>query len=265
MLTRVLTGIIGFILSIYIINFGGLVLKIALLLCVITCLTEFYKAMSKKILPIHTMGYILSIEYIFVLTKFNFAKFLIMFSTFIIAILIFLVFEYLKTNIIDCVITFFGFFYITFLLSFIFLVRRRPDGNFFVWLIFISAWGCDTFAYFTGKISGKNKLAPQLSPKKTIEGSIGGILGAVLSAYLYSKIFSRLYKLNYSHINFTCVIICLIGAIFSQLGDLAASAIKRNRNLKNYGDILPGHGGLLDRFDSVLFTAPIVYIYLYFF
>jgi phosphatidate cytidylyltransferase len=226
-------------------------------------LTEFYRALSQKFLPIHTLGYLLSIGYVFILNNFVFSKFLVMFSAFIIALLIFLVFESLKTNIIDCVITFFGFFYITFLLSFIFLVRKQTYGNFFVWLIFISGWGCDTFAYFIGKIFGRNKLVPNLSPKKTIEGALGGIIGSVVVSYFYSFFFANAFGINYSKINFLCVIICFVGAIFSELGDLSASAIKRYKHLKDYGNILPGHGGFLDRFDSILFTAPIIYIALY--
>jgi phosphatidate cytidylyltransferase len=151
-------------------------------------------------------------------------------------------------------ITLFGVFYITFLLSFVILIRNKTNGNILIWLVFISSWGCDTFAYFTGKLFGKHKLTEKISPKKTIEGSIGGSLGVLLISWSFVYFFN---------LNYLYILVCFIASIFSQFGDLAASAIKRNTSLKDYGIILPGHGGFLDRFDSVLFAAPIIYFLLY--
>ena len=105
---------------------------------------------------------------------------------------------------------------------------------------------------------GKHKLAPVLSPKKSVEGAIGGVVGAAVLGALYATLINRFAPgadagiLQYA-------LICGIGGIISQVGDLAASAIKRNHDIKDYGKLIPGHGGILDRFDSVIITAPIIY------
>lgn len=263
MFVRVLTSLAGFPFIVFLLHFGRWLLQFAIFLCSIICLSEIYNALSKRKLAVHILGYLLSAGYVFILNGFTFTKFIILFSSFIIALLVFLVFNHMNTNIMDCIITFFGFFYVTFLLSFIFLVRKQIYGEFFVWLIFISAWGCDTFAYFTGRFFGKNKLIPGLSPKKTVEGAIGGILGATLISILYCIFFAQYFNVKFLNLTAFCGIICFVGSVFGQLGDLSASAIKRYGDLKDYGSVLPGHGGFLDRFDSVLFTAPIVYIFLY--
>ncbi len=264
MLIRVLTGVLGLPLIFFLLHAGGTLLQIAVLISSLICLYEVYNAFAKKFMPIHVLGYLLSVAYIFILNNFTFVKFILVVGSFIISLLILLVLDHSNINIVDCMITFFGFFYITFLLSFIILVRRQAYGEFFVWLIFISAWGCDTFAYFTGYLFGKHKLIPRLSPKKTIEGAIGGIVGTTLLGFLYCKLFASVFAVNYLNLTLICVSMSFIGSLLAQLGDLSASAIKRYGNVKDYGKILPGHGGFLDRLDSILFTAPMVYIFLYF-
>ena len=141
------------------------------------------------------------------------------------------------------------------MLSFLYQTRMVPiEGKntpIVYFLIFICSWGCDTCAYAVGMLIGKHKMAPILSPKKSIEGGIGGIVGAALLGAIYGMIFDLDIR--------GCVILCAAGGAVSQIGDLAASAIKRNHNIKDYGHLIPGHGGILDRFDSVIFTAPIIY------
>ena len=105
---------------------------------------------------------------------------------------------------------------------------------------------------------GKHKMAPRLSPKKSVEGAVGGVLGAALLTILYAWIFQEQMKLNINYM-FMLAGISAIGAGISMIGDLAASAIKRNYDIKDYGKLIPGHGGILDRFDSVIFTAPCIY------
>ena len=101
-------------------------------------------------------------------------------------------------------------------------------------------------------------MAPKLSPKKTWEGAIGGILGAALLGFIFGTVFES--KINeVVNPSFVCAVACGVGAVISMIGDLCASAIKRNHNIKDYGHIIPGHGGILDRFDSLLFTAPAIY------
>lgn len=145
----------------------------------------------------------------------------------------------------------FGILYCGVMISFVYQTRMLETGKLLVWLIFLASWGCDTCAYCVGRLLGKHKMAPELSPKKTVEGAIGGIVGAMVLGFLYAL------AIHGPALEF--VAICLFGAIVSMIGDLAASAIKRNTGIKDYGRLIPGHGGVLDRFDSVIFTAPIIY------
>ena len=152
----------------------------------------------------------------------------------------------------------FSFLYAPVLLSFVYQTRMAPQGIYTVWMILISSWGCDTCAYCVGMLLGKHKLVPVLSPKKTIEGAVGGVAGAALLGYLFACVYgSRMLEVGNPRV--ACGIACAIAAVISQVGDLAASAIKRNHDIKDYGHLIPGHGGILDRFDSMLFTAPAIY------
>ena len=161
----------------------------------------------------------------------------------------------------DVAMTFVGVIYIPMMLSCMYQVRCMDYGLYLVWMIFISAWGSDTCAYCVGKLIGKHKLPTPLSPKKTIEGCLGGIVGAAVIAFVYATIFKEvLQTAQYSVWMF--LVVGAVGAVCSQIGDLAASAIKRNYEIKDYGHLIPGHGGVMDRFDSILFTAPLVYLFL---
>ncbi len=151
-----------------------------------------------------------------------------------------------------------GVFYVAVMLSCIYQTRIMAAGAYIVWLIFLASWGSDTCAYCVGVLIGKHKMAPKLSPKKSVEGAIGGVLGAALLTVLYGWIFRGQMNLSIEDIIILAVI-CAIGAMISMIGDLAASAVKRNYDIKDYGKLIPGHGGILDRFDSVIFTAPILY------
>lgn len=168
-----------------------------------------------------------------------------------ILILFVYVFGYPKYHAEQVMAAFFGVVYVAVMLSFIYLTRSLPDGKFLVWLIFLCSWGCDTCAYCAGMLIGKHKMAPVLSPKKSIEGAVGGVAGAALLGVIYAAA-TQGKMAEYA-------LICAVGALISMVGDLAASAIKRNQNIKDYGKLIPGHGGILDRFDSVIITAPVIY------
>ena len=147
---------------------------------------------------------------------------------------------------------YFGLLYIPFMISFLYMLRIRDKGLIEVVFVVISSWICDTFAYFTGRLLGRHKLAPVLSPKKSVEGAVGGavfsgIFGGLLAFIIHDSI--PIFAL-----------VTFIGAIISQFGDLFASGIKRDKGIKDYGHLIPGHGGILDRFDSVIITAPVIYI-----
>lgn len=184
---------------------------------------------------------------------------------FIILLLASYVFTYPKFHIKNIAVCLLAVLYAGLLVSYIYQIRCMAFGNWFVWLVLIGASGSDTFAYLTGMLIGKHHFS-ELSPKKTIEGCIGGVLGAALLALVYSLFIPdgavRLIGVN-AHVLFLCIgIVC---SVVSQVGDLAASAIKRNYGIKDYSNLIPGHGGILDRFDSILFVAPIVYYLLYWF
>ena len=152
----------------------------------------------------------------------------------------------------------FNFLYAPVMLSFIYLTREQEAGKYIVWLILISSWGYNTCAYVVGMLIGKKKVFPVLSPKKSLEGCIGGVVGAGLIAALYA-VFVVENVFPDKRVTIVITIICMVGAVMSQVGDLAASAIKRNHEIKDYGKLIPGHGGIMDRFDSVIVTAPMIY------
>lgn len=155
--------------------------------------------------------------------------------------------------------TFFACIYAPVMLSFIWLIREWHGGFYLVWLVFISSWISDTCAYLVGRTFGKHKLAPVLSPKKSVEGSIGGIFGAALIGFLYGFVLQKTNTLNLPYQALYFALIGGVGSVLSQLGDLAASGIKRDHDIKDYGKLIPGHGGIMDRFDSVIVTAPLIY------
>ena len=155
----------------------------------------------------------------------------------------------------DAMATITGIFYVVFFSFHVTLVDQAEPYSNMVWLIVITAFGTDIMAYFSGYLLGKHKLCPKISPKKTIEGSIGGILGSVILSGLFGYFFMPEILMH-------CIIIGVLGSIVSQFGDLTASIFKRKMGIKDYGHLIPGHGGILDRFDSVLFTGPMVYYYI---
>lgn len=152
----------------------------------------------------------------------------------------------------------FSFLYAPVMLSFVYLTRQCGMGIYMVWMILISSWGCDTCAYAVGKLIGKKRIFPVLSPKKSLEGCIGGVAGAALLGGLYGCFFVEKVFPD-RKIAWILAFICAVGAVMSMVGDLAASAIKRNHDIKDYGRLIPGHGGIMDRFDSMIVTAPMTY------
>lgn len=165
-----------------------------------------------------------------------------------------------KDNIADIALLYALFVYVVGCFSSIVCVREMHGGKFIYLLIFLGAWVCDTFAYFTGRFLGKHKLIPEISPKKTIEGSIGGIIFTVIAFVIYGLIVNKNFA-DEIHLSYILLIVLgVASSVISQIGDLIASAIKRQYDIKDYGKLFPGHGGVLDRFDSVMLVAPVTYI-----
>lgn len=154
----------------------------------------------------------------------------------------------------------FSFLYGPVMLSFLYLLREGLDeGIYLVWFAFLASWGSDTCAYCVGVLIGKHKMAPNLSPKKSVEGAVGGVVGAALLFVLYTYfVINRDTEIALS-LPFAAIL-GAVGALISMVGDLAASAVKRDHGIKDYGKLIPGHGGIMDRFDSVIVAAPVVFI-----
>ena len=175
-----------------------------------------------------------------------------------------------KRDLLQGMATFVGMFYINFLAFHLIMVDAGSFGDSwgfqtrglfsgiysFVWIVVLAAFGTDIFAYFTGKLLGRHKLCPSISPGKTVEGAVGGVVGSVVLCGLFGW-----FLLPHDFI--LCVIIGVAGGVVSQLGDLSASVMKRKIGIKDWGTMIPGHGGVLDRIDSLLFTAPLAYYILY--
>lgn len=237
-----------------------MLLKMTLLVIAIVGQNEFYGAMKIKNKPICLLGYAVSVLHMMLIDKVTANGVIFTVSIFTISVLACLVIAYDQISVEDAAAVVLGFFYVSFLLSNIYLVREGGSlGIYSVWLIFISAWATDTGAYLTGKAIGKHKLAPELSPKKTVEGAVGGVVFATVTGICYALIVRRYFRAVDMHIILISTVMVFFGSIVSQLGDLAASSVKRRTNIKDFGYVIPGHGGVLDRFDSVLFTAPAVY------
>ncbi|MBP3896198.1 MAG: phosphatidate cytidylyltransferase [Mogibacterium sp.] len=133
----------------------------------------------------------------------------------------------------------------------------QTEYRLFIWIVVIAAFGSDIFAYFTGYFLGKHKMAPNLSPKKTIEGAVGGLIGSSLFSWLFGYFFMKESGLDNAAL--ICLVLGLLGGAAGMAGDLTASAFKRKMGIKDYGNLIPGHGGIMDRFDSVIFVAPVIY------
>jgi phosphatidate cytidylyltransferase len=258
---RVISSLVGFPLLMLFVILGGDCLKIAVGVIIIIAMSEMFHAFSGKPPAVNYIAYIYAAVYMFFADSLDEPFVLpIILILLTVSVLIALVFFSEKINIGDCAVTLMVFCYIALLMSTVYLIRVSRYGHFFVWLSFIAAWGCDTGAYFTGVTLGKHKLVPKLSPKKTVEGAVGGVVLATLLATGYGIAVSAFSQTLDTTIIGFCATAGFVGSILSQFGDLTASAIKRHTGIKDYGKIIPGHGGIMDRFDSVLFTAPVIYV-----
>nr|WP_284694781.1 phosphatidate cytidylyltransferase [Geomonas sp. Red32] len=158
----------------------------------------------------------------------------------------------------DAAIVLMGFLYVPLLLSHLILIRQLPHGVSWLFLIMVIVMSGDSAAYYVGSALGKTKLYPTVSPKKSVEGSAGGLAGSVAGAFIFKALyFHELTPLD-------CVATALLLGLLGQLGDLFESLIKRSCGVKDSGTIFPGHGGVLDRLDSILFAAPAAFYYAYF-
>lgn len=259
-LERTISGIVLVIIALVTIILGDDVLLVTIGAISLIGFYELAKVFEMEWKLPGIIGYAAAIAY-FVMLRLELSEYLLMFFIlYLILLLAAYVLTFPKFRADDIMAVFFGMFYVVLMLSYIYQVRMMEDGKYIVWLIFLCSWGCDTCAYLAGVMFGKHKMAPVLSPKKSVEGGIGGVAGAALLGFLYALVFKENISLGNPTILFP--IVCAVGGIISQIGDLAASGIKRNHDIKDYGKLIPGHGGILDRFDSVIITAPIIYYFI---
>ena len=261
--TRLLSGIILVILTILSVVLGGDVL-----LTVVGCVSligmfELYRVLGVEKSLLGLVGYLAAIIYFLDLRFAFLPDILILVFGFMILLMFVYVFAYPKYDAKQLMTVFFGLFYVAGMLSYTYQIRLLNNGLYLTFLVFLCSWGCDTCAYCVGMLIGKHKMTPKLSPKKSIEGAVGGVVGAALLTALYAFIFRGQMGINIMEI-WLLAAISAVGGLISMVGDLTASAIKRNYDIKDYGHLIPGHGGILDRFDSMIITAPIVYYLAYF-
>ena len=252
--TRLISGILLVAAALLTIITGGAVLWTVLLCVSVIGAEELYRAMD-----VHKNGFglletaaCLGILLYYGAAALDFGRYGMMAVILALILILFVyVFTYPKYDAHQIAAAFLGIVYVAVMLSYIYLTRNLENGHFIVWLIFLCSWGCDTCAYCVGMLIGKHKMAPVLSPKKSVEGAVGGVIGAALLGVAYAAA-TKGPMAEYA-------VICAAGALISMVGDLAASAVKRNQGIKDYGKLIPGHGGILDRFDSVIITAPVIY------
>jgi phosphatidate cytidylyltransferase len=255
--TRVLTALIGVPVFLSFVYFGGYWYGLFILLISIIGLKEYNSLMRKGGWnPVETTGYIFVPLALFAVFKENMPLLISLWVLFFAAFNLFPVFFHSKVKYWESAISYWGILYTVGLASFLLLIRLLPDGLILTVILISMIWSVDIMAYLVGSKIGKTPLAKKISPKKTVEGTIAGLAGSTLAGLFTYKIF----LLPYLNVQTALLLGFMIG-VAGILGDLSQSALKRAVDAKDSGDLLPGHGGILDRFDSLLFAAPFFYIY----
>ncbi|MFL3052285.1 MAG: phosphatidate cytidylyltransferase [Candidatus Neomarinimicrobiota bacterium] len=254
---------IGIPLVLFILNKGGVLFFISLTLVSLLCLHEFYSiAKAKNSTPNQIAGYIslITISYLYYnIFNNSLLQFLLFCFLSVVLIIFFESFKNSKKPLINISVTFLGILYIGVLFSSMIALRQYDsfNGTSFTLTMIVSVWICDSFAYTFGKLFGKRKLVERLSPKKTILGFSAGIIGAFISIYTLDYYSITNYNLSF----YSIAIFSFIIGVFGQWGDIVESMFKRDAGIKDSGKILLGHGGFLDRCDSLILTSPLVLLY----
>lgn len=270
--TRLISGILLVAAALTVIQTGGALLAVVMCMVSLTAYRELTKACGIRPEGMRTCapemaGGIMTLVYYGALAWALQRGLLGVYPTVVfvmtVAFLVFLfvyVFAFPRYHASQIMAAMFSFLYAPVMLSFIYLLRDGfPQGGYLVWFVFLCSWGSDTCAYAVGVLFGRHKMTPKLSPKKSVEGAVGGVAGAALLFVLYTHLVIN----RYTDMALSLPLAALlgaVGAVVSMIGDLAASAVKRDHGIKDYGKLIPGHGGIMDRFDSVIVAAPIVFI-----
>lgn len=261
---RITSSLLGLPMVIVVLLLGNkYVIDVALAVVALISLHEYYNSFSKNYKPIQWLGYLLAIciSFIHLVPTDMLFKIISLGIPFIVAILfIELILRNLKISIVDIAISLFGIFYIVLFTMFVPLIAGLEHGKVLIWYVLTASWGTDIFAYIVGRKIGKHKFS-KISPKKSIEGCIAGTIGAVILSLIYTFCINKFMGFliaPYLHIVIASIVLSVIG----QFGDFAASSVKRFNEIKDFSNLIPGHGGLLDRIDSLIFIAPFAYILL---
>ena len=257
---RITSSLLGFPLVLVILLIGDKVLvDIALSIIALLAMSEYFNAVSKVSKPVKWVGYVscFSIAIIHIVPE-TYLKTIVTLGVPTILLVLFahVIATDMKISFKDIAYTFIGIFYVVFFIMFVAFIDGMPNGKILIWYALMAAWGTDIFAYFTGKACGKHKFS-KVSPKKSIEGCIGGTIGAVLLMLAYTYIANTYWGMDYSYLYITLIGVVL--SLIGQIGDFSASAIKRFVDIKDYSNLIPGHGGMLDRIDSLIFLSPFAY------
>tara|TARA_Y100001960_G_scaffold321892_1_gene397411 strand:- start:299 stop:1108 length:810 start_codon:yes stop_codon:yes gene_type:complete len=257
--SRTLINILGIPFLISAIYFGGFYFSTLIYLAILIGILEFRRICKGKEIYIQLIPIFIALILI-ILNPYNIEL------LFIISILIgtYEIFRKKENPISNIGTTIFTIVWVCFFMNYIILIRNIPEqGMLLTFVMFLSVWICDTLAFFFGSKFGEKKILPKISPNKTWFGSIAGFIGVLVFNFILLK-FNILYQENYNFTVFDVLNFSIIFGIIGQLGDFLESMIKRELNVKDSGTILQGHGGVLDRMDSLILAAPCYYIYLKF-
>lgn len=264
-LKRIISGIIGLPIVIVIFLFGNkYVIDVAIAILSVISVYEYIHCfkISNKANPISWICYLSCIlilalnivpnEYLLLVVG-------IYIPLVILALFLHIIITDLKVNIIDIAVTLFGIIYLVLFYSFIPMVFGMEKGKFYIWYTILASWGTDIFAYAVGRRIGKHKFS-KISPNKSIEGCVAGTIGAIVLTLIYTLVLNKCFNFNINYIIISAI--ALVLSLVGQVGDFAASSIKRFTGVKDFSNLIPGHGGILDRFDSLIFIAPFAYFLL---
>lgn len=260
MKTRIITGLCLVPLLVLVLLSNVYIISAAVVIISVMGLFEFFKATGiAKHKGLCAVGYVAAVL-VCLRSYIPVSFYMLLFYVGLVAIFCVMLKCHKTASVLDAGLLIFAVIYIPFLLSTLIDIKGLQYGTRLLWIVFIGAFATDTFAYFSGVFLGKHKLCPNISPKKTIEGSVGGSLGCIVLLLLYGLLLEKGFNMDINYIKLG--VLGLIVSPVSQIGDLTASIIKRKYGVKDYGSLFPGHGGILDRLDSVIAVAPLVYIYL---
>ena len=257
-LKRVVSGLVGVPIATIVFLFAN----VYVMDCIVTALAvisihEYLKCfkVSKKAKPVEWVAYVsCAILLLLHVITGDYLMYLVALTIPLIIFILFLhiIISNMETTIMDASVTLFGIMYIVVFYAFISKIFGMNNGKVYIWYIAFSAWGTDVFAYIIGRRFGKHKFS-KISPNKSLEGCVAGVIGAVMLTLIYTLILNNVfnYTINYAIISILGVILSIV----SQVGDFSASSIKRYTGVKDFGNIIPGHGGILDRFDSIIFVV----------